>query len=123
MTEPQPRTDENLLEQCDGCGRMWRADYILDGLCVDCRNAWQEEENEPQPRTDEATKERLRRAARLIQLSAIGGDRNFAAARDLIATLSLDERRNLRLAVERLDDLLDADALDRHLARASKMNE
>lgn len=71
---------------------------------------------EPKPRTDE-TDERLRRAARLIKLSAIGGDGNLIAARDLIATLDADERRSLRLAVERLDDLLDADAFDRRLAR------
>jgi hypothetical protein len=71
---------------------------------------------EPQPRTDENT-ERLRRAARLIQLSSIGGDRNFTEARDILATLSASERRELRLAVERLDDLLDADAFDRHMAR------
>lgn len=56
--------------------------------------------------------------AELIMLTAVGGDRNLIAARDKIAALDAESRRTLRLAVDRLADLLDADAMDRRLIKA-----
>ena len=53
----------------------------------------------------------------LLLLAAEGGDYNRKEIAKRIANMSVEERRTLRQALEALDELLDADALDRHLRR------
>lgn len=53
----------------------------------------------------------------IFALAVAGGDKNLIEARNRIAALDAESRRALRLAVDRLDDLLDADAMDRRLAK------
>jgi len=55
--------------------------------------------------------------ADLLRLASIGGDRNLIEARDRIHAMTTEERRRLRLALSRLDDLLDAVVIERRLAR------
>jgi molybdopterin-guanine dinucleotide biosynthesis protein len=55
--------------------------------------------------------------ADLLRLAAEGGDRNLIEARDRIHAMTTEERRRLRQALSRLDDLLDAVVIERRLAR------
>jgi hypothetical protein len=55
--------------------------------------------------------------ADLLLLAAEDGDYNRKEAASRIANMTPDERRLLRRAIETLDELLDADAFDRHLIR------
>jgi hypothetical protein len=53
----------------------------------------------------------------LLALAMSGGDRNLTLVRDRIHDMTPEERRRLRLALDRLDDLLDAVVIERRLAK------
>jgi hypothetical protein len=53
----------------------------------------------------------------LLILAAEGGDYNKREIAERIGNMAAEERRLLRSAISTLDELLDADAFDRHLRK------
>lgn len=67
------------------------------------------------PETEEAS--RLELETEIFAMASVGGDGNIQAACDRLQALSDEDRRHFRVALNRLDGMLDALALDRHLQR------